>query len=71
MERYIGSVRWFSNPRGYGFVQIDGDPKAKDYFVHYSHVDMEGYKTLTEGQKVSFTLVESERGIQAREVRPE
>ena len=41
-ERVIGTVKWFSNERGYGFLLMDDDPEEKEYFVHYSYVDMTG-----------------------------
>jgi CspA family cold shock protein len=68
-ERVNGIVKWFSNERGYGFVLVDDDPDKKDYFVHYSYIDSNGYKTLRAGQKVSFMLIKDERGVQAREVK--
>lgn len=67
-DRVIGSVKWFSNERGYGFVTVDNDPEAKEYFVHYSYIKMNGYKTLRAGQKVSFVLMDTDRGVQAQEV---
>jgi CspA family cold shock protein len=70
-ERITGTVKWFSNERGYGFVIADDEADDSEYFVHYSYVEMEGYKTLRAGQKVSFALVSTDRGIQAQEVRPE
>lgn len=70
-ERVIGTVKWFSNERGYGFLLMDNDPEEKEYFVHYSYVDMKGYKTLRAGQKVSFVLASTDRGIQAHDVVPE
>jgi CspA family cold shock protein len=70
MKRYEGKVKWFNNERGYGFVQIDDDAEAKDYFVHFSHIVMDGFKTLIEGQKVTFTLAQTDRGVQAHEVQP-
>ena len=60
-----------SNERGYGFLLIDDDPDEKEYFVHYSYVNMDGYKTIRAGQKVSFVLVDTERGVQAHDVQPE
>jgi CspA family cold shock protein len=51
----------------YGFVLQDGDPD-REYFVHYSYIQMEGYKTLKAGQKVSFKLVTTDKGVQAQEV---
>lgn len=70
-ERIIGTVKWFSNERGYGFVTIDDDVEEKEYFVHYSYIKMDGYKTLRAGQKVSFALVQTDRGIQAHDVMVE
>jgi CspA family cold shock protein len=67
-ERISGSVKWFSNERGYGFVTVDGDASAKEYFVHYSYVKMNGYKTLRAGQKVDFILTDTDRGVQAQDV---
>lgn len=70
-ERITGTVKWFSNERGFGFILMDDDPDEKEYFVHYSYIEMEGYKTLRAGQIVSFALASTDRGIQAHEVRPE
>ena len=58
----IGKVKWFNSEKGFGFLeQEDG----KDVFVHFSAIQSDGYKTLEEGQKVEFDVVESERGLQA------
>ena len=70
-ERISGSVKWFSNERGYGFVLVDDDPSEREYFVHYSYIIMDNYKTLRAGQKVSFVLAETDRGIQAHDLQPE
>ena len=71
-DRLIGTVKWFSNERGFGFITEDEeDENAEQYFVHFSFVDMEGFKTLRAGQKVSFVLVNTDRGVQAQEVVPE
>jgi len=56
--------------RGYGFVLKEGD-ESTEYFVHYSYIDMQGYKTLRAGQKVTFVLVETDKGTQAQEIIPE
>lgn len=56
--------------RGYGFVLKDGDD-ANEYFCHYSYIDMQGYKTLRAGQRVTFVLVETDKGTQAQEITPE
>ena len=67
--RLHGMVAWFSNTKGYGFIKrSDGE---KDIFVHYSEIDMDGYKSLSEGQRVSFYVREGGRGPQAEEVRAE
>ena len=69
--RITGTVKWFSNERGYGFIVIDDDPDETEYFVHYSYIVMEGYKTLRAGQVVSLILADTDRGIQAHDVSPE
>jgi len=62
-----GTVKWFSNEKGYGFIaQSDGD----DVFVHFSAITGEGYKTLQEGQEVEFEVVDGPKGKQAANVRP-
>jgi cold shock protein len=61
-----GTVKWFSNEKGYGFLaRPDGD----DVFVHFSAIDMDGYKSLTEGQEVEFDIVDGPKGKQAAHVR--
>ena len=60
-----GTVKWFSDKKGYGFIeQEDG----QDIFVHYSSIDTPGFKSLSEGDKVSFEVQESERGPEAKNV---
>ncbi len=60
-----GKVKWFNTEKGFGFIcREDG----KDVFVHYSHIMQEGYKTLEEGQMVSFEVVQVDKGMQARNV---
>ncbi len=62
-----GTVKWFSEQKGYGFIeQEDGD----DLFVHFSEIAGDGFKTLTEGQKVSFEAAEGPKGPQATNVSP-
>ena len=62
-----GTVKWFSNEKGFGFIsRPDGD----DVFVHHTAIQMEGYRTLTEGQKVEFDVVDGPKGKQAANVRP-
>ena len=60
-----GSVKWFNESKGYGFITAD---EGKDVFVHFSAIQGEGYKTLNEGQKVSFDVVNGEKGPQAANV---
>jgi len=61
-----GTVKWFSDRKGYGFIkQEDG----QDLFVHHSAIDMPGFKTLAEGDQVSFEVEETDRGPQARNVK--
>jgi cold shock protein len=62
-----GTVKWFSNEKGYGFIARDGGP---DVFVHHSAVDMQGFRSLQEGQRVEFEVVAGEKGEQARNVKP-
>jgi len=69
-ERFSGVVKWFNNERGYGFIIKNGDEDT-EYFVHFSSIVMDGYKTLRVGQEVSFELKETEKGIQAFNVKPE
>ena len=58
----VGKVKWFSAEKGYGFIaREEGD----DVFVHFSAIQSDGYKTLDEGQEVSFDIIEGERGPQA------
>ena len=60
-----GSVKWFNNEKGYGFIEC-GD--LEDIFVHYSAILKDGYKTLNEGDIVDFKLIETAKGLQANEV---
>jgi len=58
-----GTVKWFNNAKGYGFVTPDGS--SLDVFIHFSAIDMDGYKTLKEGQKVQFDISEGPKGLHA------
>ena len=60
-----GIVKWFSNKKGYGFIEQDD---GRDVFVHYSSIDMPGFKTLAGGDRVIFEVDESDRGPEAKNV---
>lgn len=64
-NRINGTVKWFNSAKGYGFIARDG---GKDVFVHYSAIQMDGYRALNEGDKVEFTIVEGSKGPQAENV---
>lgn len=65
-ERETGTIKWFNNNKGYGFIALEG---GEDVFVHYSAINGEGYRSLEEGQKVEFTLTKGDKGPQAQEVK--
>jgi len=67
-EREIGTVKWFNATKGFGFIEREND---KDVFVHYSEIGGDGYRSLDEGQKVEFSVVDSEKGPQAQNVVPQ
>lgn len=64
---YEGVVKWFSNAKGYGFIQPDRS--TRDIFAHWSSIKMEGYKTLRSGDRVSFCLVDGPKGPNAVEIQ--
>ncbi len=64
--KMIGRVKWFNNDKGYGFIDFK---ENEDIFVHYSAIDLDGYKTLSEGQLVEYKLIETSKGYQAINVR--
>ncbi|TYP93989.1 cold-shock DNA-binding protein family [Fodinibius salinus] len=66
-DREVGTVKWFHNGKGYGFITRE---EGEDIFVHFSEIEMEGYKKLEEGQEVEFTVAEGDKGLQAQEVIP-
>ena len=63
-----GTVKWFNADKGFGFIQPETG--GEDLVVHYSAIQSEGFKTLDEGQKVSFEVTQGQKGPQASEVRP-
>jgi CspA family cold shock protein len=65
-ERVVGTVKWFNKAKGYGFITHTDDPN--DIFVHYSAIEMDGYRFLEEGDQVEFALEETSKGLQASNV---
>jgi CspA family cold shock protein len=61
-----GTVKWFNSEKGYGFIAVDG---GQDLFVHYTAIDMEGYRSLEDGQHVEFEVGQGPKGPQAEQVR--
>jgi cold shock protein len=64
-ERIVGTVKWFNSSKGYGFLTREDGP---DVFVHFSAIQSQGYRSLTEGQKVEFTVEKGPKGLQASNV---
>ncbi|MBU4447677.1 MAG: cold-shock protein [Proteobacteria bacterium] len=64
--RERGAVKWFNEAKGFGFITREGEP---DVFVHHSAIQGNGFKTLAEGQRVEFEVVQGQKGLQAKEVR--
>ena len=65
MARKTGTVKWFSEEKGYGFLQQEGGP---DVFVHHSAIEGTGFKTLNEGERVEFDIIEEPKGLKAQNV---
>ena len=65
MARITGTVKWFNDAKGFGFIAREGGP---DVFVHFSAIQSEGFKSLAEGDKVEFEIVQGQKGPQASEV---
>ena len=61
-----GTVKWFNSEKGFGFIAVDG---GQDLFVHYTAIDMEGYRSLEDGQRVEFEVGQGPKGPQAESVR--
>ena len=66
-ERVLGTVKWFNSEKGYGFLAQENGP---DVFVHFTAIQSEGYRSLTEGQKVEFSIEKGPKGLQAANVVP-
>lgn len=66
-QRIEGTVKWFSNEKGYGFIAPEHG--GKDHFCHHSNVEMDGYKSLREGQKVSFIVERGQKGPEAKQIQ--
>src|SRR3546814_5186707 len=66
-ERETGTVKWFNDAKGFGFISREN---GEDVFVHFRAIRTEGFKSLAEGQKVSFTVVQGQKGLQADAVEP-
>ena len=64
-DRTNGTVKWFNNSKGYGFIEQD---TGEDVFVHFRAIRGDGFKTLKDGQKVEFNLIEGQKGLQAEDV---
>jgi len=62
-----GTVKWFNAEKGFGFIAVDGGP---DVFVHYSAIQVDGYKSLDQDQRVEFEVTQGQKGPQAEAVRP-
>lgn len=62
----LGKIKWFNNEKGYGFIEGEND---EDIFVHYTAIKQDGYKSLLEGQIVEYELLETEKGLQAINVK--
>ncbi len=66
-DQEVGTVKWFNESKGFGFISRDS---GADVFVHFRAISGSGFKTLQEGQKVSFKVVQGEKGLQAEDVTP-
>ena len=65
MARFQGTVKWFNDAKGYGFIAYEG---GKDVFVHFSAIQTPGFKSLAEGDRVEFEIVQGQKGPQAADV---
>ena len=67
MSTITGTVKWFNEAKGFGFIEQESGP---DVFVHFSAIQADGFKTLAEGQKVEFTVTQGQKGPQAENIVP-
>jgi len=67
-DRETGTVKWFNDSKGYGFIQRD---QGDDVFVHFRAIRSDGFRSLSEGQRVEFSVVEGDKGLQADDVEAE
>ena len=67
VKREVGTVKWFNESKGYGFIERE---EADDVFVHYTAIQMPGFKTLREGERVEFSVEQGRKGLQAVNVQP-
>jgi len=67
-QQMQGTVKWFNNAKGYGFIQPEGEEGGMDIFVHHTAIVSEGFRTLNQGERVNFEVVEGPKGLQARNV---
>ena len=66
-NREVGTVKWFNNKKGFGFIQLED---GTDVFAHFRSIKGSGFKSLNEGQRVEFNLVKGDKGLQAEEIVP-
>jgi CspA family cold shock protein len=66
-DRQVGTVKWFNDAKGFGFISREAGP---DVFVHFRAITGKGFRTLQEGQRVSFTVAQGQKGLQAEDVIP-
>ena len=64
-EKVTGTVKWFNEAKGFGFIQQEAGP---DVFAHFSAIQGSGFRTLTEGQRVEFTVTQGQKGLQAENI---
>lgn len=65
-DREFGTVKWFNNEKGFGFIERE---KGGDVFVHFKSISGDGYRSLSEGQRVEFTVTQGQKGLQAEDVK--